>query len=174
MSSVTYKHQPAIQATHGTVPLAETSHLYTVTKVLWPKSIESFLKDQLIGRSLHVCCGLSKLGDVRVDLDPAVEPDIVCDAADMSAHFKDDSFDTVLCDPPYNGKLQWNHDMLSELSHIASRRAILQHWFLPCTKNGRYRKAQEKFSLSNVYVWPPRTYFGRVQVISVFDRIQTC
>lgn len=26
-----------------------------------------------------------------------------------------------------------------------------------------------RFRLSQVYVWQPRTYFGRVQVISVFD-----
>ena len=71
MASVTYRNQPAIQATHGNVPLAGTSHLYRVTKVLWPPSVETYLKTLLIGRTLHVCCGLSRLGDVRLDLDRA-------------------------------------------------------------------------------------------------------
>lgn len=172
MSTVTYKNQPAIHKTRGAVPLAGTSHLYTVSKVLWPKSIEDFLPNLFIGKTIHVCCGLSLLGDVRVDLDPNVKPDIICDAADMHSVVGDDQFDTVLCDPPYNGKFQWNHNLLSELSRIASERIIFQHWYIPANKNGLYKKAQEKFHLTETYVWQGQTYFGRAQIISVFDRRQ--
>src|SRR5438094_1208238 len=42
------------------------------------------------------------LGDIRADLDPAVFPHVICDAARLP--FSDQSFDSVLCDPPYNGK----------------------------------------------------------------------
>ena len=35
MSTVTYKNQPPIDKTKGTVPLAGTKHLYRVKKVLW-------------------------------------------------------------------------------------------------------------------------------------------
>jgi hypothetical protein len=167
MSTVTYKNQPAIHATRGAVPLAGTTHLYTVKKVLWPESIEDFLDTLLVGNSLHVCCGLSKLGNVRLDLDPNVNPDVIADAARLP--FSDNSFDTVLCDPPYNGKFQWNHDVLSELSRVASNRIVFQHWFLPANKFGQYKKANEKFQLSQVYVWQGQTYFGRAQIISVFD-----
>jgi hypothetical protein len=171
MATVSYKHQPAIDATRGNVPLAGTSHLYTVGKVLWPESIEQFLSTLFVGRTLHVCCGKSKLGDVRLDRDIANEPDIVCDAANMRAYVADDAFDTVLCDPPYNGQFQWNHDLLAELARVARRRIIFQHWFIPATPQGLYKKAQERFALSAVYVWQPRTYFGRVQVVSVFDEV---
>lgn len=167
MSTVTYKNQPAIHKTRGAVPLAGTTHLYTVKKVLWPESIEDFLDTLLIGNSLHVCSGLSKLGNVRLDLDPEVNPDIICDAAKMP--FSDNSFDTVLCDPPYNGKFQWNHDVLSELARIAKCRIVFQHWFIPANKYGQYKKAQEKFQLTETYVWQGQTYFGRAQIISVFD-----
>lgn len=170
MSTVTYTNQPAIHKTRGAVPLAGTSHLYTVKKVLWPKSIEEFLPNLFIGRTIHVCSGLSLLGDVRLDLDPEVKPDIVCDAANMSEFVGDDEFNTVLCDPPYNGKFQWNHNLLSELPRIASDRIIFQHWFIPANKNGLYKKAQEKFQLTESYVWQGQTYFGRAQIISVFDR----
>jgi hypothetical protein len=168
MATVTYKNQPAIEATKGNVPLAGTSHLYTVNKVLWPVSIEEYLSSLFIGRVLHVCCGKSILGDVRLDLN---EPsaDLRCDASNMRGVVIDDEFDTVLCDPPYNGKFQWNHDLLAELARIASKRIIFQHWFIPATPQGLYKKAQEKFALSCVYVWQPRTYFGRAQIISVFD-----
>jgi hypothetical protein len=168
MPSVTYKHQPAIDASGGTVPLAGTSHLYTVSKVLWPESIQQFLATLLIGQTLHVCCGLSQLGDVRIDLHEPTA-DVRCDAARLC--FADKAFSSALCDPPYNGKFQWNHDLLAELARVTSRRIIFQHWFIPATPQGRYKKAQERFALSATYVWQPRTYFGRVQVISVFDAI---
>jgi len=170
MGSVTYRNQPAIQASHGNVPLAGTSHIYTVKKVLWPEAIESFLQSLFVGRTLHVCCGKSKLGDVRVDLNEETA-NIKCDAANMKDFVKDDEFETALSDPPYNGKFQWNHDLLKELSRVASQRIIFQHWFIPANPNGKYKKAQEKFALSAVYVWQPRTYFGRAQIVSVFDKI---
>jgi 16S rRNA G966 N2-methylase RsmD len=168
MPTVTYKNQPAIEATKGNVPLAGTSHLYTVTKVLWSDSIQEFLQTLFVGKTLHVCCGMSLLGDVRVDLDSNHNPDFICDAAKLC--FSDDSFDTVLCDPPYNGKFQWNHDMLSELSRVADKRLIFQHWYVPANKMGLYKKAQNKFELTQPYVWQGQTYFGRAQIISVFDR----
>ena len=169
MGTVTYKNQPAIGKTKGEISLAGNSHLYNVKKVLWPESIETFLKTLFIGKTLHACCGKSMLGDVRLDLYEK-SADVICDAAQMD--FPDQSFNTVLCDPPYNGKYQWNHDLLKELCRVAKDRIIFQHWFIPATPQGRYRKAQDKFHLSQVYVWQPRTYFGRAQIISVFDRIQ--
>ena len=166
MSTVTYKNQSGIEATQGHVPLAGTSHLYTVKKVLWPEAVTEVLSGLLIPRSLHVCCGKSLLGDLRLDADPTNNPDVVADASKLP--FDDESFESVLCDPPYNGKFQWNHDLLKELSRVARKRIIFQHWFIPADNEGQWKK-WHKFSLSEVYVWQPRTYFGRVQVISVFD-----
>lgn len=168
MATVSYKSQPGIDASNAHVPLAGDSHVYTVSKVLWPESIESFLVGLLIGRTLHVCCGKSRLGNVRLDMYEE-SADIRCDAADMRGYVADGEFDTVLCDPPYNGKFQWNHNLLSELARVASVRIVFQHWFIPATHRGLYKKAQEKFVLTETYVWQPRTYFGRAQIISVFD-----
>jgi hypothetical protein len=164
-SSVTYKNQPAIQATRGTVPLAGNSHVYTVNKLLWPEEVEGLLESLLIGRSLHMCCGKSKLGTVRLDLHEA-GVDLQVDAAHTGQ--PDKSFDTVLCDPPYNGEFQWNHDLLDEMARLATRRIIFQHWFIPSNPDGLYKKANN-FRLSHIYVWQPKTYFGRAQLISVFD-----
>lgn len=169
LSAVTYKHQPGIDASHGAVPLAGTSHVYTVSRVLWPEAVEQFIRARLIGRTLHACCGKSLLGDVRLDLHEE-SADLHCDAADMRACVGNDAFDTVLCDPPYNGKMQWNHDLLRELARVARCRIIFQHWFIPANREGLYKKAQEQFHLTEVAVWQPRTYFGRAQVISIFDR----
>jgi hypothetical protein len=170
MATVTYKNQPAIERTKGAVPLAGNSHVYTVGKQLWPEDVETFLAGLLIPRSLHVCCGKSRLGDLRFDADPANEPDVVGDAVNLP--FADESFESVLCDPPYNGKFQWNHDLLCELSRVASKRIIFQHWFIPADKDGQWKK-WHKFQLTGIYVWQPRTYFGRGQLISVFDSVGT-
>lgn len=163
--SVTYKNQPAIEASGGTIPLAGNSHVYTVNKLLWPEDVESLLKTLLIGESLHLCCGKSTLGSKRLDLH---EPDVDYQVDAANTGLDDKCFDTVLCDPPYNGEMQWNHDLLTELARLASRRIIFQHWFIPANPDGLYKKAN-CFRLTNIYVWQPRTYFGRAQLISVFD-----
>ena len=166
MATITYKNQNAAAlALKQGVPLSGTDHIYTVNSVLWPKKVEKFVSTLLKGKSLHVCCGKSTIGDLRVDLFDETA-DVKEDAAKMS--FSDKSFDTVLCDPPYNGKLQWNHDLLCELARIAKHRIVFQHWFLPANSRGAYRKANE-FKLTELYLWSPRTYFGRVNVLSVFD-----
>lgn len=170
MGTITYKKQNAAAlALKQGVPLSGTDHIYTVNAVLWPKKVESFVESLLIGKSAHICCGKSMIGIVRVDLFDETAS-VKADAAKLP--FEDGSFDTVLCDPPYNGKLQWNHDLLSELSRVARQRIIFQHWFMPGDMKGRYKK-NHSFKISQLYVWQPRTYFGRVNVLSVFDKEQT-
>lgn len=167
MGTVKYKNQPAIDKTKGAVPLAGNSYLYTVSKLLWPPDVEKFIEDELlIGRSLHVCCGKSRIGDVLYDL---YEPDVDVRGDAARLPFSTDSFDTVFSDPPYNGKFQWNHDMLSELGRVARNRFIFQHWFSPVDKLGFFKK-DHSFRLVALYNWMPKTYFGRMQIISVFDR----
>lgn len=168
MPTVTYKNQPAIHATRGAIPLSGTARPYTVSKVLWPDDVTRWLSAHLVGRTLHVCCGKSPLGDCRLDLHES-DVDIRGDAARLPVASL--SFDTILIDPPYNGVFQWNHDMLSELARVARRRIIFQHWFMPVNKVGEFKKAH-RFKLSGVAVWQPRTYFGRVQVITVMDSAQ--
>lgn len=209
MSTVTYHNQPGIHKTRGSVPLAGTEHAYRVGKVLWPATVEDWIESKLIGTTVHICCGRSQLGDVRVDIDPEVFPDIVADAANLHM-IADQSFDTVVCDPPYNGKFRWMHDMLNELHRIAKHRIIFQHWFSPVDKQGRFKKAHvfeltdsavvqtlepdnvmlsvytdgalysckveessHTFILSDLTYWQPRTYFGRVQLISVLDKVNS-
>jgi len=164
-ASVSYNNQPAIQATRGAVPLAGNSHVCTVNKLLWPEEVEGLIQDLLIGRSLHLCCGKSQIGTVRLDLNEPTA-DIQADAAHTGLDSK--SFDTVFADPPYNGEFQWNHDLLEEMARLAKQRIVFQHWFIPANPDGLYKK-NHNFHLSNMFVWQPKTYFGRAQLISVFD-----
>lgn len=202
MPTVTYHHQPGIHETRGTIPVNGTAGVYTVSKKLWKDELENWLISQFIGKTLHLCCGLSTIGDVRVDL--YADATIKADAA--RCPIKDKSFDTVLIDPPYNGSFQWNHDMLNELHRLARKRIIFQHWFSPVNGHGQFKKAHvfkltnsvvlpvfnnayivpavkigdeyyvveqdnnsDVFQLSGLHYWQPRTYFGRVQLISILD-----
>jgi len=147
MSTVTYKNQPAIHETRGAIPLAGNSRIYTVSKLLWPKDVEDFLETLLIGNTLHICCGRSNLGNIRLDL---YEKDVNVIGDMIKLPFGNQSFDTTLIDPPYNSKLQIMHDMLSELSRVSKQRIIFQHWFSPVDKLGQYRK-DHSFILTALY-----------------------
>lgn len=164
MATVTHKNQPSIQKTHGLVGTGNNIP-YTVNKVLWPEQVKTWIESKLVGKTLHVCCGKSLLGDVRLDLY-GLGVDVKADAAALP--FANDSFDTVLADPPYNGVFAWQHKQIEEMSRVARKRIIFQHWFMPIDNQGRFKK-NHSFTLTEVAIWQPRTYFGRAQVISVMD-----
>lgn len=66
---------------------------------VWDKTVNEFVKSKVVGYSLNVCAGLSPVGDVRVDLDPKKKG---VGMADMNKlPFTDNSFDTVISDPPW-------------------------------------------------------------------------
>lgn len=50
---------------------------------------------------LHLFCGISDFGTVRVDINPEVEPDMILDLSKDRLPFPDNSFDVVVADPPY-------------------------------------------------------------------------
>jgi len=66
---------------------------------VWSQKVEKLVKSRIIGKSLNVCCGLSEIGDVKVDIAPLKEGIIKADMNELP--FKDNSFDTVVSDPPW-------------------------------------------------------------------------
>jgi hypothetical protein len=49
---------------------------------------------------LNLFCGMNQQG-FRVDINPAVNPDLVCDAHHLSEHLTQ-QFDVIFADPPYS------------------------------------------------------------------------
>ena len=88
----------------------------------WDDHIEARLKKLCIGRTLNFPCGMSQIGDVRADIDPNTNPDVIADIMKPFETFKKFEFDTVLCDPPfkYFNKTGWVH----EISKLAKKRVI--------------------------------------------------
>lgn len=89
----------------------------------WNKDIDFLLFKKFKGKTiLNFPCGQSRIG-LRADLDPAVEPDIIADLFYPQEYFEPNSFDVVICDPPfsYYNKFKW----LLELSNIAREYFVL-------------------------------------------------
>ena len=78
----------------------------------WNKNTEKWLRHMCKDKNiLNVPCGMSMVGDIRADIDPTVKPDVVCDVHHLP--FKDQSFDIIVCDPPFNlyNKFKWVNRM---------------------------------------------------------------
>ena len=82
---------------------------------VWPDRVERLFREQATGRTLHVCCGESSLGDVTVDADRDRDPDAMADMFNLP--FEAATFDTVIADPPWHGiqKVGEKHSLFFEL-----------------------------------------------------------
>ena len=97
--------------------------VYRVLKANWihPPNVEAWLGTMITGRTLNVCCGMSRVGDVRIDTDENTNRTEEGDLFDL--HIAEASFDTVICDPPfaYYNTFEW----CQKLASIARKRLIL-------------------------------------------------
>lgn len=99
-------------------------------RVNWiqPPNTERWLRRMVVGSSLNVCCGMSRVGDVRIDTDPTTNRTVEGDLFAARDTFGYLSFDTVICDPPYDyyfGKNFGHFKWFLQLSDIAKKRLII-------------------------------------------------
>jgi len=98
------------------------------------------------GKVLNVFCGKNKMdGWMNCDIDPEVEPDVLCDAMELDKHFEPKSFDTAIMDPPYSfcqvtrkyqGRNVKEITVVKEhLRKIVNHRIIWFGWNIPTTKD---------------------------------------
>ena len=66
----------------------------------WCLQLARDLIDNQEAKILNLFCGMNSEG-FRVDIKEEVEPDIVCDAHELTKHVKD-KFDIIFADPPYS------------------------------------------------------------------------
>jgi len=89
----------------------------------WDHKTHYWLLKQVVGEVLNFPCGMSRIG-YRADADPEVKPDLIADLSDPLKYFDKLSYDTIICDPPFDlqyfNKLGWCHD----LSKIARKKII--------------------------------------------------
>lgn len=99
-----------------------------------PDDVRRYLLDELfIGDVLNFPCGMSDLGDLRVDFDESVNPDRVVDLKEPPYDLP--RFDTVYCDPPFNYYNQDN-EWVNGLWDLAESRLILNSPLKPARIEG--------------------------------------
>lgn len=108
----------------------------------YPKGVDAFLKKECVGLTLNVCSGRSTVGDVRIDVMKEHNPDIIADLLHLP--FKDKTFDTVICDPPFN---YWQQRMkqfaiLLELKRLTKTKLILASGLFPRLSVGKAWKRE--------------------------------
>jgi Methyltransferase domain/ParB-like nuclease domain len=128
---------------------------------LWPEPVETFVRSRMTGYTLNVCAGMSDIGDVKVDLDPK-QPDVIkADMADLP--FADESFDTVISDPPW--KINWfdRWRPFFELVRVCrvGGRVIFNSYYVPWSK---------QIQLLELYVRQDER-FANASVLSLFERV---
>ena len=94
-----------------------------VLKVNWvhTSETEEWLRSMVIGSSLNMCSGMSKVGDVRIDRYEGTNRTRGGDLFKMD--ILPQSFDTVICDPPF--EFYNRFDWILRLADIARKRLLI-------------------------------------------------
>lgn len=130
-------------------------------RATWSDSADAraFVREHATGEVLNLCSGRSPIGDVRVDIDQSLAPDLVAGATEPLP-FGENSFDTVYCDPPFG---VWSTDasLPHRLWDIARDRLILQTGL---------EKIHIPRSEKSVFINEPVGQGLSLQLFQVFDR----
>jgi len=65
-----------------------------------PQWLIDYVSEYIKPLSLNLCCGKSKLCDIKADINLKVKPDILCDMYNLP--FKRGSFNSIYCDPEWH------------------------------------------------------------------------
>lgn len=127
--------------------------VYTITA--W----DDFLRLWVTGTLAQVCCGASKIADVRIDIDPkAPGVDVVADMSTLP--LADASIDTVACDPIYSLGFPERVRLQRELARVARRRILFKAPWIPRARG---------FKLIQAFLLASHTC-QNVAVLSVLER----
>lgn len=128
----------------------------------WPQHVSDFFKQAIHGLSLHVFCGSSKLGDVRVDL---YTKNATVKADALHLPFKP-VFDTVFGDPAWHTAKHLRSKIMYELREVLKPDGDLllnANWY-PNRLRGCQRSEQ-------ILVSRPRMPFGNAAFILRYKRL---
>jgi len=125
----------------------------------WPASVESFLQSLLISPSLHVACGESQLGDVRIDL--IMPADVRGDMFKLP--FRNNAFASVLIDPPWHMAYHLRPRLAKELARVLRPQGRLIF-------NAPWRIGLQSLQLAEVW-WADAPAWRNYPIIQVYKKI---
>ena len=128
---------------------------------VWNKSVQDFIADKMKGYSLNVCAGKSKLGDVKIDLDPTDRSVIKGEMKNLP--FDDETFDTICSDPPWKiGYFdRWKPFLECVRVCKVGGRVIYNAYWIPDSKQVKLDKV----------IVRQDSAFTNTSIISIFTRI---
>lgn len=129
---------------------------------VWESELEELIKQKMNGYTLNVPCGTSKLGNVRVDLDPQHNPDYIADMRKLP--FENNTFDTVISDPPWNLGYFQRFKPFYECIRVCKVDGIIIY-------NARWIPETRICQLIDVWV-RQSAKFGNISVMSIFKKIR--
>ena len=98
---------------------------------------DEFVMSRSRGKLLQVCCGASRLGLARIDLEA---PAMNVQADMVRLPFADDSFDTAACDPPYGIPMPLRVHLQRELFRVTKQRVLFKATWIP--RGGGWKLAE--------------------------------
>jgi hypothetical protein len=130
---------------------------------LWEKEVEEFIKDEINGYSLNVPCGKSTLGDVRLDINPNLTQKEIYDMFKQKLPYADNTFDTVISDPPWSISLFKRPKLFFELVRVTKLggKIIYNALWIPRSNCTKLEKTLIRQS----------NQFTNVSIISIFIKI---
>ena len=128
---------------------------------VWNGEVSDYVKDKVKGYSLNVCAGKSKIGDVKIDLDPQDKSVIKGDMRELK--FKDNTFDCVIQDPPWKIGFYQRMKPFFECVRVCKVGGIIIYnaYWIPTSK---YTKLKECIIRQD-------TDWSNTSIISIFEKV---
>jgi len=116
------------------IGLSKKFRISSKPKWVFNLDLKRWFEERMRGETLHLCCGLTHFDNaVNIDIDPNAEADIVADMFNLPV--RHESFDTVICDPPYrlaiDKRALWVRCILEPLKKRRGSRILLKTDFIP-------------------------------------------
>ena len=126
--------------------------------------LRRWFKNRIRGKTLHLCCGLTRfnMGEINVDISENSAADIIADMFHLP--FPDNSFDTVVSDPPYKLAYDKRHEFVKEILRVIKKRRgsriLLKLDFIPYFKD---------FGLTELHIYQGKRYWAHVSLLMMFE-----
>jgi len=130
----------------------------------WPDEVTDEVEKLLEpGITLNICAGASRLGDVKIDLDPSQEDVQKGDMRDLQ--FEDEMFDNTIIDPPW--KLGYYQRFRPFYEAVRVTRVGGQIIY-----NATWIPHSDQCKLLSVFVRRD-SHWGNISVFSIFRRVSS-
>lgn len=128
----------------------------------WEYTVEKFVKSRIKGYSLNVPCGKSKLGDIRLDLDPQLSMREAYDFFKDKIPYPNNTFDTIISDPPWKIGHYFRPKLFFRLIEVLKPNGIIIY-------NATWIPTSKQVKLKELWI-RQSGQFSNVSIISVFQK----